>query len=119
MSRHENENVDFLNLPDPDPVLADYYLSDGSIISRDEYLKLKKPPRVCAKAVQNQETKIVTYFILCNNRNQMYDPRESDGRYFTRNWWKFRRVLKSTFEIYIKFLKQKYTSLLTQAERGL
>ena len=119
MARNEFENVDFLNLPDPDPTIANYYVIDGKTIAREQYKQLDNPPVICAKEIQNKETKITTYFILCNTRNQMFDPNEKDIRYKRRNDWKFRKVVRSTFETYVSFLRNHYKSLLSQAERGL
>ena len=119
MSRNDREDVEFLNLPDPEPTIANYYMAEGLVLDRDEFEQTQCPLRICAKEIQNKETKITTYFVLCNNRNQMFDPRDTDARYQIRNVWKFRRVMRSTFDLYVKFLKQKYTSMLTQAERGL
>lgn len=117
--RSDQENLDHLDLPDPDVNTAIYYVEGGIAIDRQDYYSLDKPLTVCAKAVQTIESGVTRYFILCNNRNQMFDPRESDKRYIIRNVWKFRPVKRTTFDLYVKFLKAKYTSLLTQAERGL
>ena len=119
MSRYDREDVEFLNLPDPDPTSVNYYINGGVAINRETYLQLDNPQSVCAKEVQNKETHIITYFVLTSNRNQMFDPKEHDSRYRTRNSWKFRRVNRSTFDLYVKFLTQHYKSFLLQAERGL
>jgi len=124
MSRHDRNNVEHLDLPDPELTNANYYISDGTFMSREEYAalattSLDAQPKICAKEVQSKRTEVNRYFILCNNRNQMFDPRETDGRYKIRNVWKFRPVSFSTFDTYRKFLKTRYTSLLSQAERGL
>lgn len=117
MSRNENENLDHISLPDPVNTHANYYIKNGEIINRDVYYKMEKPPTVYAKEVQNTNTKIVTHFVLSNNHGQMFDPGEIDLRYRNRNIWKFRRVKRTAFELYIKFLKQHYKSFLRQAER--
>jgi len=119
MSRHDQEDVGFLNLPDPEVTSANYYLNGGIVMDRDEYNKQQNKQTICAKEVQHKATQITYYYVLCNNRNQMFDPRETDTNYKIRNVWKFRRVSRSTFDLYTKFLKQKYTSMLIQAERGL
>lgn len=117
--RSDQENVEHLNLPDPELSIVVYYIDGGTSIDREDYLEQKLKTIICAKAVQNKQTDITRHYVLCNNRNQMFDPRETDGRYKIRNVWKFRSVNRSTFDLYVKFLKAKYTSLLTQAERGL
>jgi len=119
MSRNENDNIDHLSLPDPIRTKANYYIKNGEIISREKFFETnwKKRPIVYAKEVQNIDTKISTYFVLSNNNGQMFDPSEIDPRYKSRNIWKFRRVKKTAFDLYAKFLKQHYKSFLRQAER--
>jgi hypothetical protein len=119
MSRYDQDNVDHLDLPDPNPTVANYYIENSTFIDREAYMRMSDPPKVCAKEVQHKETKITSYFVLCNNRSRIFDPRVTDPRYRTRNYWKFRKVTRSTFELYIKFLKNKYNSLLLQAERSM
>ena len=119
MSRNENDNVDHLSLPDPTNTKANYYIKNGNVISREKFFEIRweDRPTVYAKEVQNINTKISSYFVLSNNHGQMFDSDEIDPRYKSRNIWKFRRVKKTAFELYIKFLKQHYKSFLHQAER--
>jgi len=119
MSRYERDDISHLNLPDPISTRANYYIKDGEVIKREKYNTLKHPAVVCCKEIQHIETKITTYYVLCNGCNQMFDPHEQDTRYKVRSQWKFRRVNRSTFDLYTKFLRQHYKSLLSQAERGL
>ena len=119
MSRNDQENVDFLDLPDPNPTTATYYIDDGISIDREQYDVLTDAKPICAKAIQNKITKTTTFFILCNSSNQMFDPKERDSRYKIKSRWKFRRVNSSTFDLYLRFLKHHYRSLLSQAEREL
>jgi len=119
MSQNDREDVSHLDLPDPIQTKAIYYVEGGKSIDRKEYLNIEKQPLVCAKEVQHLETKITTYFILCASNGQMFDPRETDRRYRVRNVWKFRRVTRTTFDIYLKFLQHKYTSMLSQAQRSM
>lgn len=125
MSRNENENVEFLKLPDSNTVDMIYYVHGGKKYTDEEYLNLvtetkdRNIPNICCKMLTNKETGLTTYYILCNNMNQMFDPKNKDFRYKKRSNWKFRRVNRSTFDTYVKFLQQNYKSLLTQAERGL
>lgn len=119
MSRYDREDIEGLDLPDPDPTTSTYYIKDGVELDGNEYNGLLDPPKVCAKAIQHKDAKAITHYILCNDRNQMFDPKEWDSRYRRNNLWKFRRVDLSTFDLYVRFLKHSYRSLLSQAERGL
>ena len=119
MSRHENEDISHLNLPDPKTNEVIYYLREGVAISEEEYKDREMVTQVCAKIVKHIDSDNSSYYIFCNNRTQMYDPDNYDVRYMIRNTWKFRKVSRTVFDLYIKFLKQHYRSLLSQAERGL
>ena len=119
MSRNDQEDVGFLDLPDPNPTTATYYIDGGIGVDREKYNVLTDAKPICAKAIQNKDTKFITYFILCSNSNQMFDPKERDSRYKIKSRWKFRRVNSSTFDLYLRFLKHHYRSLLSQAEREL
>jgi len=117
MSRNENQDVSHMNLPDPNVTEIRYFLPNGEIIDKEEY---DKQGKVCAKEIFNKDTHILSYYILCAG-SLMFDPRElkQNCRYLSRNRWVFRRVKRSTFDLYTKFLKQQYTSFLHQAEREL
>ena len=126
MSRNENEDVSHLNLPDPISLQIQYYMEDGDILDDEQFDNLvleykqqqRKLPFICAKSVHNINTKINTYFVLCAG-SLIFDPRDKDSRYRSRHHWKMRRVNKSTYNNYIRFLRTSYTSFLHQAERGL
>ena len=119
MGRHDRDNVDHLNLPNPVTTTAIYYTETNEAIDREKYQTLRQPPVIVAKEVQHPQTKITDHFILIGSNNRMYDPRVNDARYKRRDLWKFRRVTRVAFDLYRKFLKAKYSSLLTQAERAL
>lgn len=119
MSRNDQENVEHLDLPDPVQTDAIYYTCTGEPIDREDYNKMENPPKICAKRVTHRDTGTTTLFVLSNSGGQMFDPRETDRRYLIRNVWSFRRVSGTPFELYMKFLKQKYTSLLQQAQRRI
>jgi len=119
MSRYDREDVDFLNLPDPNPTIVNYYIKGGISLDREQYEQTDNQSAICAKEIQNKETKITTFYVLCNSLNQMFDPKDKDTRYGLRDQWKFRRVNRPTFDLYVSFLKNNYKSLLSQAERGL
>ena len=119
MSRNDQEDVGFLDLPDPNPTTATYYIDGGIGVDREKYNVLTDAKPICAKVIQNKITKTTTFFILCNSSNQMFDPKERDVRYKKRDTWKFRSVNSSTFDLYLRFLKHHYRSLLSQAEREL
>jgi len=119
MSRNEQENLDHLDLPDPVQTTAVYITINGEEIDRTEYNSMEKQPKICAKKITHNETGKTTLFILCDSGAQMFDPRNTDVRYLRRNVWQFRRVSGTSFDLYMKFLKQKYTSLLQQAQRRL
>ena len=124
MTRHDQEDLEFLNLPDTETTSVVYNVEDGKAMSKKEYEDVKnnvivKTPTICGKAITTKETGITQYYVLCNNRNQMFDPGETDKRYIIRNRWKFTKVKRTAFDTYVKFLQQHYTSLLRQAERGL
>jgi hypothetical protein len=117
MSRNENENIDSLDVPKPGNAETEYYLSNGATVTEP---KCDPPLIICGKVLQSKVIgNYSTYYVLCNKNNQFFDPQNSDIRYKTNGIWRFRRVDKDTFELYVKFLKQKYQSLLRQAERGL
>lgn len=125
MSRNENEDLSHLNTFGNNSTEITYCFDGGKTISKNECEKISQT--VCAKiiksivndsdAIQNSSNN-TSYYILCNNHNMMFDPREKNPRY-KRNLWKYRKVDYTTFNLYMKFLKEKYTSLLTQAERRL
>ena len=123
---NKKENLDDLNLPDPNILSVSYMLADGAAVE-DKDLKTyaqnaaaqsKKPIAICAKTLYNKNTKLSTYYILCAG-GQMFDPSQIDARYKARNNWKFRRVNKTTFNTYCQFLKTKHTIYLRQAERSI
>ena len=126
MARNENEDVSHLNLPDPVVVQTQYYMENGNILDDKqledvikEHRKIyKKLPIVCAKNIYNESTDIRTFFVLCAG-SLLFDPRDKDSRYRSRHHWKLRRVPKSVYDLYIRFLKTHYKSFLYQAERGL
>jgi len=119
MSRNENVDISHLDLPDPIQTQAIYYIGDGESIDRKAYINMEQQPTVYAKQVQHIETKITTYFVLCASDGKMFDPRDTDKRYRIRNLWKFRRVTRTAFDMYVKFLQHKYTSMLSQAQRSM
>ena len=116
MSRHEYENVDHMYLPNKNATFVTYYCADGNIVNKEKECK----DIACAKKVEwfDEEDNTVNYYILCNNYNRMFNPREIEPHYKNRGW-KYRKVDKPTFNLYTKFLKEKYHSLLLQAERRL
>jgi hypothetical protein len=126
MSRDENEDVSGLTLPDPIITKCIYHMENGEVISgevldlllTDHKLQHRKPPVICAKSILNTSTNINTYFILCAN-SIMFDPRNKDSRYRSRNRWKIRRVKKSVYDLYVKFLKTNHNTFLYQAEREI
>ena len=127
MSRNEHEDVSGLTLPDPIITECIYHIEKKrEVLDSDQYAKLiamckaqhLKPPFVCAKSILNTDTKINTYYILCAG-SIMFDFRYTDSRYRSRNRWKLRRVKKSVYDLYVKFLNTKHSTFLFQAERGI
>jgi hypothetical protein len=126
MSRDENEDVSGLTLPDPIITECVYHIDQRGVLNDSQYAELMaeckaqhfKPPFVCAKSILNTSTMVNTYFVLCAN-SIMFDPRNKDSRYRSRNRWKLRRVKKSIYDLYVKFLNTKHYSFLYQAERGV
>ena len=126
MSRNENEDVSMLELPDPIITKCTYNIEKMGVMDSDGYEILiatckaqhLKPPFVCAKSILNTDTQISSFFILCAN-SIMFDPRNQDSRYRSRNRWKLRRVKKSVYDLYVKFLNTKHNTFLYQAERGI
>lgn len=115
MSRHENDNVDHLYLPNKNATQVTYYFQDGIVTDEEPDNAM-----AFAKKVEwsDEKDQTVNYYILCNNYNRMFDPRETEPRYKTRQW-RYRKVKKPAFDLYVRFLKEKYISLLLQAERQL
>ncbi len=123
-----NNESDFehLDLPDPNITQILYLMENNRILNDEEfYILVKtckeryaKPPVVCGKQITNLNTNIVTYFLLCSG-SQIFDVSSRDVRYRTRNRWKFRRVHKSTYDLYTKFLSTQHKTFLYQAERGI
>lgn len=103
MSRYENENLEGLNLPDPDNKTYDDVVCNNVL---------------CARVITNSNTRMTTYHILCAG-GQLYDPYNIDIRYKTRNPWKMRRVRRSAFELYFKFIDTRHKTFLHQAEREI
>ena len=126
MSRYENEDVSHLELPDPIHLDVTYHLESGDELDEEQYQKLldeyqaiqKAPPVLCGKKIWNPTTRMTTYFILCSGSN-MFNPRNKDARYMIRNRWKMRRVIRSTYDLYTKFLRTNHQTFLYQAERGI
>lgn len=122
MSRYENDDLSHLDLPDPIQMNALYLLENGQVVDDEEYQCLlkeqSKTPVICGKQIGNQTTNMETYYILCSGSN-MFNPRNKDARYMIRNRWKFRRVTRSTYDLYDKFLRTNHQSFLYQAERGI
>lgn len=126
MSRYENDDLSHLNLPDPLQLNTVYHLEDGQELDGEAYDNMlteyqaaeKAPPVTCGKVILNPTTNMVTYFVLCS-ASSMFNPRSKDARYMIRNRWKMRRVSRSTYELYIKFLRTNHQTFLYQAERGL
>lgn len=121
MSRYDREDLSHLDLPEPDQYFVTYYTApDGNSISKEAYYTLEpeQQPIVCGKITTNKESGTRNFFVLCSDRNELYDPRER-GMQSHRNRWRFVKVKRTVFDLYMKFLNQRYQSLLKQAERGL
>lgn len=125
MSRNENEDVSHLNLPDPVEIDVTYYLENDSIMKGEQYVELARkctelqniPPTICAKHIINPQTKIHTFFVLCAGSN-LYDP-HNKSRLRISTPWKMRKVTRTTFDLYKKFLRTNHKTFLYQAERGI
>ena len=121
-----NENLDHLSLPNPNILTHKYSLENGKIVNDKQFTELLKKtqidktkiPLVCSKEVYNTDTKLSSYYILCAG-GQMYDPTNTDARYKKRNTWKFRKVNKTTYNSYTKFLTTRHKTFLYQAERNI
>ena len=123
----DNES-DFVHLDLPNPEITNtlYLMENNGILDDDAFIKLIKtckeryanPPVICGKIITNTNTHITTYFLLCSG-SQLFDPGSRDVRYRTRNRWKFRRVHKTTYDLYAKFLSTSHRTFLYQAERGI
>lgn len=111
MGRHENDNIEYLDLPESD-VYTEFYGKDGNQLQ--DYDK-----NVCAKKLLNRKTGKINYYILSSNNGDPYDPNNTSVSYNRRNIWKFRHVSSNTFSVYKRFLETKYQSLLLQAKRGI
>jgi len=126
MSRNENDDVSHLNLPTPNKVESTYHMENGSILDDEKLAKLirdikkdyKKLPIICAKKTYNKSTDTNTFFVLCSG-SYLFDPKNKDSRYRIRNRWKMKRVNKSIYDLYIRFLRTYYKSFLYQAERSM
>lgn len=103
MARYENEDVSGLDLPDPENKTCNDIVCNNLI---------------CAREVYNSNTRMTTYHVLCAG-GLMFDPYNIDIRYKTRNQWKLRRVRKSTFDLYQKFISTRHKTFLHQAEREI
>jgi len=125
MSRHENDDVSHLDLPDPVEADTLYYMNNGEILDNDTFEELMQickdngriPPVVCAKYLINPQTGMHTFFVLCAGSN-LYDP-HNRGRLRVYNPWKMRKTTRTTFELYAKFLRTNHKTFLFQAERGM
>lgn len=120
------EDFQKMNLPDPVITQCTYYMENGKILDdagfnelvkqcKEKYLVL---PMVCAKEIANTNTGINTCFVRSYG-SQMFDPRNKDSRYRSRNRWKLSRINKSAYDLYIRFLRTNHTTFLHQAEREL
>jgi hypothetical protein len=125
MGRYENENVEHID-NSPDQKNTYYFLEDGIKVTKEQYYKAQCQEIVCAKIIEStvldrnyDEISKTNYYVLANNLGQLFDPRESDSRYRIRTRWQHRKVKRSVFDTYLKFLQQKYKSFLIQAEREL
>ena len=118
MSRNENEDVSDLELPDPQSLDVTFILEKGLEVKLEEYNDQNKHT-ICAKSLKHKGSGKTTYYILCGDGSTMFNPNNKDVGYKRRNVWKYRKVNKSTFDLYLLFLKNSYNSLLFQAERGL
>ena len=126
MARNENENVDHLVLPDPEVLKVSLVMEKGESITEEDFEKQvynakaqkKKQPTICGKIMYNTNTRLSSYYILIAG-SQMFDPTNTDIRYKTRTIWKYRRVKKTTFNLYIQFLKSRHKTYLYQAERNI
>jgi hypothetical protein len=123
-----NDESDFehLDLPNPEITQTLYLMENNRVLNDDDFIMLVRtckeryanPPVVCGKQITNTNTNIVTHFLLCSG-SQLFDPSSRDVRYRTRNRWKFRRVHKTTYDLYTKFLSTSHRTFLYQAERGI
>lgn len=111
MGRHENDNVEYLNLPESD-VYTEFYGKDGQQMTEND-------KSTCAKKLLNKKTGKINYYILASSSGDPYDPANTSISYNKRNIWKFRHVSANTFSVYKRFLETKYQSLLLQAKRGI
>ncbi len=103
MGRNENEDVSSLDLPDP---------------ITHEISERTESNVACARISLNPTTKMVSYYVLCSG-GQVFDPNNTDTRYRSRNRGKMKRVKKTMFDLYIKFLDTKHKTYLYQAEREI
>lgn len=103
MSRHENEDLTELEIPQDEITEKTYSVKS----------------EICAKSVFFSRTKTTKLFVLCNG-GRLFNPNmTNDTRYKKRSDWKMKRVNKSIFNAYLRFLKEKKEIYLHQAEREI
>jgi len=120
MGRYDHADTSHMCIKNQNVTLVTCYFSDGIVMTITSEEEIDKKEVICAKKVSWHDNKDqnTTYYILCNNHNQMFDPRSNEPLYKKRNW-KYRMVNQKTFNLYVRFLDEKYNRLLLQAERLL
>lgn len=105
MARWENEDVSGLNLPDPQEVEKTYFDKSGNNCEKSS-----------AYAMQYVSENSIFFYIRFS-RGELIDPHSIDSNTKLKNNPDFKKVKKTCFENYIKYLKTKNRLYFTRSRR--
>lgn len=127
-------NIEYDQEQDQDQDIV-YYMEDGRTfdnITMINYSKIveynKNKLLVVAKKItksilrkrdDKNPTLIYYYYVLCYGGRFFDVTKRNEPRYKTQNDWKFKPVSHKAFDLYVRFIENKYKSLLYNAEREM
>ena len=107
MARWENENLDDLNLPEPDNKVSTYYGAGAQEADSSAAF---------VKVIDNNGYK--THYIKFG-RGDLLDPLGADKDKYNRPYFEYKKVDKKVYEYYMQYLQNRERIFLTRARRAL
>lgn len=111
MARHENENIEHLNLPETDDIFTEFIDKSGN--SAEEQNAVAKIVKVSNK---EQNRTIYNYYIK-HGRGMLFDPYGIDANKINSYNFQFKKVNPEIYSQYLQYLKTRKSIYLTYAQR--
>ena len=106
MSRHDNEDLAGIGIPDPPERSEVNFGTNGVEVDTKDSI---------AKIIEEEDVKV--YFIWFG-RGDLFDPYGTERLHKNRPYYSFKKVTQTTFEYYLKYLANKNNLYLTRAKRS-